>query len=75
MHSSKQERYSMSRFFKDRFAHLEAYTPGEQPQDDDIIKLNSNENPYQPTSHILAEGWILLVSIRHRQQVTNSEGC
>ncbi len=55
MHSSKQERYSMSRFFKDRFAHLEAYTPGEQPQDDDIIKLNSNENPYQPTPHILAE--------------------
>lgn len=45
----------MSRFLRDRFAHLEAYTPGEQPQDGGYIKLNTNENPYQPTPNLLTE--------------------
>lgn len=28
---------------------LEAYTPGEQPRDPGLLKLNTNENPYPPS--------------------------
>jgi histidinol-phosphate aminotransferase len=38
---------------------LTAYTPGEQPRDPDVIKLNTNENPYPPTPRVAAvlAGW------------------
>jgi len=31
---------------------LEAYTPGEQPGDAGIVKLNTNENPYPPSPRV-----------------------
>ena len=44
----------MSRFLKERYQALEAYTPGEQPRDMDYIKLNTNESPYPPAPSVVA---------------------
>ena len=39
----------MSKFWSQRTHELDPYTPGEQPQDTQYIKLNTNENPYPPS--------------------------
>ncbi len=44
----------MSRFLKNSLSCLEAYTPGEQPQDKKYIKLNTNESPYPPSAGVVA---------------------
>ena len=44
----------MSRFLKEHFRSLEAYTPGEQPRELRCIKLNTNENPYPPAPSVVA---------------------
>ncbi len=39
----------MSKYWTDIVQQLNPYVPGEQPQDQQYIKLNTNENPYPPS--------------------------
>ena len=43
----------MKRFWSERIKDLVPYTPGEQPKDRIFVKLNTNENPYPPSSKVL----------------------
>lgn len=44
----------MSGYFRPNIAALAGYVPGEQPGDEGIIKLNTNENPYPPSPRVLS---------------------
>ena len=44
----------MSRFWSNIVSELTPYVPGEQPKLPDLVKLNTNENPYGPSPQVLA---------------------
>jgi histidinol-phosphate aminotransferase len=43
----------MSQFLRPNIRAMAGYTPGEQPQGDGFVKLNTNENPYPPSPRAL----------------------
>mgnify|MGYP001081758867 FL=1 len=44
----------MSRFWSATVRALQPYVPGEQPKLPNLVKLNTNENPYGPSPRVLA---------------------
>jgi histidinol-phosphate aminotransferase len=44
----------MSRFWSDVVHQLTPYVPGEQPKMANLVKLNTNENPYPPSPKVIA---------------------
>ncbi len=45
----------MSRFFTSKYDQLTPYTPGEQPKDQQYVKLNTNESTYPPSPKAIAK--------------------
>ena len=43
----------MSKFWSESVHKLDPYVPGEQPKQTNLIKLNTNENPYGPSPKVL----------------------
>ena len=43
----------MSKFLNSKLLSIETYTPGEQPQDKEYIKLNTNESPFPPSKSVI----------------------
>ncbi|NCD33056.1 MAG: histidinol-phosphate transaminase [Spartobacteria bacterium] len=41
-----------SHYIRKNVQDMQGYVPGEQPRSRSVIKLNTNENPYPPSSHI-----------------------
>jgi histidinol-phosphate aminotransferase len=44
----------MSEFWSDVVHGLTPYVPGEQPKLENLVKLNTNENPYGPSPNVIA---------------------
>ena len=56
----------MSRFLSKEAERLAPYTPGEQPQDQQYIKLNTNESPFPPSPkgiHAISQAEVLKLNL------------
>lgn len=49
------------RFWSPEVRELEPYVPGEQPKIQNLLKLNTNENPYPPSPKVKAAVETVLV--------------
>jgi len=47
-----EKRFKLSNLIRKSVQNLKGYVPGEQPFDQNIIKLNTNENPYLPSPDV-----------------------
>ena len=43
----------MNKYWSSRLAGIKPYVPGEQPKNEKLIKLNTNENPYPPSPKVM----------------------
>jgi histidinol-phosphate aminotransferase len=43
----------VSRFWNKAVSTISPYVPGEQPKLQDLVKLNTNENPYEPSPRVI----------------------
>jgi histidinol-phosphate aminotransferase len=43
----------MSKYWNNRTKNISPYTPGEQPKNQQFIKINTNENPYPPSPKVI----------------------
>ena len=48
------ETKTQQKYFRKNIDKMNGYVPGEQPQDGQYIKLNTNENPYPPSQKVIA---------------------
>jgi histidinol-phosphate aminotransferase len=44
----------MNKYWSAVVDELVPYVPGEQPAGDNLIKLNTNENPYPPSPKVIS---------------------
>src|SRR5690625_914371 len=49
----KKRKKIMSKFWSSKAKRVEPYIPGEQLNEPNIIKLNTNENPYPPSPAVI----------------------
>ncbi len=63
-------------YFRENIEKLEGYTPGFQPKGEDILKLNTNENPYSPSPLAMkAIGNIKAENLRKYPQPQGDDFC